>query len=106
MRIGDLSKRVDIQAPSYASDSAGGQVVTWVTLASSIPCALWPVSAVESIKTMGMILTISHRVKMRYRANMKASYRLKFGNRYFNIVSIINAGEQNRWLDLLVKEAA
>lgn len=106
MRIGDLNKIVDIQAPSYASDSMGGQVVTWVTLATAIPAAIWPVSAVESIKTMGMILTISHRVKMRYRANMKASYRLKFGDRYFNIVSIINPNEANRWLDLLVKEAA
>ncbi len=84
----------------------GGQVVTWASLATNIPAAIWPISASEAMEGMKQGLTISHRVRMRYRANMKASLRLKYGNRYFNIVSIINVQEANRTLDLLCKEAA
>jgi SPP1 family predicted phage head-tail adaptor len=105
LNIGALSKRIDIQAPTKVSDLMGGFVVSWSTLATSIPAALWPVSASEQVKAMGMDVTISHRIKMRYRANMRPSFRIRYGNRYFNIVSIINVGEQNKELDVLCKEA-
>jgi len=36
----------------------------------------------------------------------KSSWRLKFNNRYFAIVSVVNPGEKNEYLDLYCKEAA
>jgi SPP1 family predicted phage head-tail adaptor len=51
-------------------------------------------------------MTITHRIRIRYRANIKSSWRIKFANRYFNIVSIIDQNMQHKWLDILVKEAA
>jgi SPP1 family predicted phage head-tail adaptor len=105
VRIGDLDKRIDIQAPTRVSDGMFGFTETFSSIATSIPAAIWPISAQETIKAGEMTNIITHRVRMRYRANMKANYRLVYGTRYFNIVSIINVGEKNRWTEMLVKEA-
>ena len=106
MRIGELDKRIDIQAPTRVSDGMFGFTETFSAIATSIPAAIWPVSASETLKAGGMINTITHRIKMRYRANMRTSYRLVYGTRYFNTVSIINVGEKNRWIEMLCKEVA
>jgi len=67
--------------------------------------ALWPVSAGEVTAANATVMVVSHRIRIRYRSVMRAGWRVKFGNRYFNIVSILNPNEANEWLDLMVKEA-
>jgi len=106
MPIGDLNKRIDIQAQTRVADGMGGFTVVYTTLASSVAAAIWPTSANETVQANALVMVISHRVRIRYRSVMKASYRLKYGNRYFNIVSIINQNEANKYLDLMCKEAA
>ena len=106
VRIGELDKRISIEAPTRVSDGMFGFTETFSFIATSIPAAIWPISAQETIKAGEMTNIISHRVRTRYRANMKANYRLKYGDRYFNIVSIINVGEKNRWTEMLCKEVA
>lgn len=105
MKIGDLTKRVTIQYPAKVSDSMGGFTTTWTT-AAEIYAAVWPVSASEAIQAQGATMTITHRIRIRYRAQIKAGWRLKLGSRYFNIVSIIDQNEAHKWLDLMCKEAA
>jgi SPP1 family predicted phage head-tail adaptor len=51
-------------------------------------------------------MTITHRIRIRYRAGLLASWRICWSERYFNIVSIIDPNMAHRWLDVLVKEAA
>ena len=104
MRAGDLRHRIELQATTKASDSMGGFTNTWVTQAT-VWAGIWPISASEQIQAAQAIMTISHRIRIRYRDNVKASFRIKFGTRYFNIVSIINPSEANKHLDLMVKEA-
>jgi SPP1 family predicted phage head-tail adaptor len=105
MSIGDLNKRITLQYPTRVSDLMGGYTLTWIDYAV-VFAALWPVSANEQVQAMQTTMTISHRIRIRYRSVLKPSWRLKFGNRYFNIVSIINPNEAGEWLDLMVKEAA
>jgi len=83
----------------------GGFTSTWVD-AATVWAAVWPISANEQIKSMQETMTITSRIRIRYRSVLRPSWRLKFGNRYFNIVSIVNVNEANEWLDLMVKEAA
>jgi len=106
MRIGDLNKRIDIQAQTRTPDGLGGFTVVYATVASQIAAAIWPVSASETIQAAMTTMTITHRIRIRYRAGLRASYRVSWGGKYFNIVSIINPNMSNRWLDILVKEAA
>lgn len=102
--IGDLDKRITLQSKVQTSDSMGGFVETWVDEAT-IWAAIWPVSASETIQAAQMVMTISHRIRIRYHSTIKPSWRINFGTRFFAIVSIINPSESNKYLDLLAKEA-
>lgn len=81
----------------------GGTTITWND-GSTIFAAIWPVSANEATRSGQLSMDITHRIRVRYRRDIKGSWRLKFGERYFNIVSIINPNTANRSLDILCKE--
>lgn len=105
MRIGDLRHRVTLQYQTRVADVMGGAVVTW-TDAAEVWAAIWPVSANETLQAAQQVMTISHRIRMRFRPDLRSSWRIKFGTRYFAIVSMINPNEKGAILDLLCKEAA
>lgn len=101
----ELNKRVTLQIPAKAPDGMGGFTVTW-TDAATVWAAVWPVNATETIQAGKVGLTVTHRVRIRYRSVVKAGWRISFGGRYFNIVSIIDPNTAHRWLDILCREAA
>jgi SPP1 family predicted phage head-tail adaptor len=104
MEAGTLNKRIVIQAPTRVSDDMGSFTETWGEIAT-VWAAMWPLSATETVQSMQTGMTISHRIRIRYRSTFRPSWRLKFGNRYFNIVSILNPSERNEYLDILAKES-
>ena len=104
--IGDLNKRIDLIATTKVGDGMGGITETDITVASSIPAAIWPTSAKDMTVMNSTTMVISHRVRVRYRSVLRSSWRLKFGNRYFAIVSIIDPNEEHKFLDLMCKESA
>ena len=105
MRIGDLNKRIELQAATRVSDGMGSFTETYSTIAT-VWAAIWPISANELVRSMKETMEISHRIRIRYRSALRPDWRLKFGNRYLNIVSIINPNEKNELLDLMCREAA
>jgi SPP1 family predicted phage head-tail adaptor len=82
----------------------GGFTVTWIDHATTW-AAIWPLSANETKEAMQTGMTITGRIRIRYRTVLKPSWRIRYGNRFFNIVSVLNPNEANEWLDLMVKEA-
>ena len=102
---GELNKRITWQYKTKVADGMGGFTETAVD-ACTTWAAIWPISASETVQAGATTMTISHRIRIRYRSTFKASWRGKFGNRYFAIVSIINPNERNEYLDLMCKEAA
>ena len=105
MPIGDLNKRVTIQYVTKASDGMGGTTDTWND-GDTIWAAIWPTSVTQTIASAQPLGTITHRMRIRYRSNFKSTWRLKFGNRIFDIVGpAINPNEKNEYLDLMCKEA-
>ena len=105
IRAGQLNKRVTVQAPTRASDSRGGFTETWTDL-DTIWAAIWPASAKESMLSDKETMVATHRIRIRYRSAFSNRWRIKFGNRYFAIQSIINPSEQNEALDLLCTETS
>ena len=105
MRIGDLDKRVVLQYSTRTPDGMGGFTVAWVD-AATVWAAIWPVSAAETIQAAQTTMTITHRIRIRYRAVLKAGWRISYAGRYFNVVSIIDPNMAHRWLDVMCKEAA
>lgn len=103
MRISELSKGVDLQAPTKVGD-----VTTFVSVlpaGTTIAAAIWPISANEVIQANATVMIISHRIRIRYRSVMKANWRVVYAGRNFNVVSIIDPNMDHKWLDILVKEA-
>ncbi len=104
MQIGSLNRRIDIQAPTKVAD-----VTTFVSVlpaGTTIAAAIWPVSANEVVQANASVMIISHRIRIKYRSVMKSNWRIKYGDRFFNIVSIIDPSMSHQWLDILTKEAS
>ena len=105
MRVGDLRHRVTLQYATRVADGMGGATVTWTDVAE-VWAAVWPTSASSRIAADQEASEITHRVRMRYRPDMRASWRLKFGSRYLTVLGMVNPNEKGTMLDLLCKEAA
>ena len=103
-RIEDLNKRITLQSSTKVADGMGGLTVTWADVAT-VWAGVWPISAKEHIEAKQTGITITHQIRIRYRASVTGAYRVLFESRYFNIVSIIDHAEDHEWLDLLCKEA-
>ena len=102
--IGSLNKRITLQYETKTADGMGGFSVVW-TDSATIWAAIWPISANETIQSMQTDMIINHRIRIRYRSGVLPNWRINFGSRYFNIVSIINPSERGEWLDLMCKES-
>jgi len=103
--IGELNKRIILQYETKVSDSMGGFTTVWND-AATVFAAIWPTSAAELVQSMQTDMVISHRIRIRFRSVLRPSWRIKFGFRYFNIISILNPNEHNEWLDLMCREVA
>lgn len=106
MQIGELNKRVTLQYQTRVSDGMGGFTIVWND-AATVFASIWPISASERIQSEKVAGEITHRIRIRHRRNIRTSWRIKFGERYFNISGPpINPNERNEYLELLCKEAA
>jgi len=102
-QIGKLNKRISMQSATNTADGMGGDTQAWADT-PQIWAAIWPVSGREQVKNMANQGTISHQIRIRYRSGITPAWRVRFGTRYFNIVSIVNPEEKNEFLDLICKE--
>lgn len=105
MNIGSLNRRIELQYSTKTPDGMGGFKTIW-TVDAVVWSAIWPTSATEIIAANAISMVVTHRIRIRHRSILKSSWRIKFGDRYFNIVSIINPNMSNRYLDIMAKEAA
>lgn len=103
--IADFDKRIILEKPMVSRTAQGGTATTWTTA-----CTVWarilPTSAKEQRQSEQTVMTVSHTISIRYRRDVKASWKIKYKNRYFNIVSMVNPEEAGEWLDMNCKEVA
>lgn len=105
-RSGELNKLITLQAKAKVADDYGGFDVTWTDVGTNIWAAMWAKSGLEKSLSMQETMTITHHIRIRYRSAFSQAWRINFGNRYFNIVSIRNYEEKGRYLDLMCKEVS
>lgn len=103
MQIGELNKRITLQYETKTSDSMGGYDTTW-TDDLTVWAAIWPRSAKEIRRNEHPTMEISHQIRIWYHSTITTRWRIKYGTRYFNIISIINPDEKNSYLDILAQE--
>lgn len=103
MRSGTLRHRIIIQGSTEVEDGMGGFATVWADKLE-MWVAIWPLTAKERLDAMKLELQLTHKIRGRYRSEIMAKDRIKFGTRIFNIVSLINKDERNVQLDMLALE--
>lgn len=98
MRAGKLNRRIAIQGVTSTSDSTTGQVTdAWVT-STTIWAHIDPLNALEVASAGQTEEHITHRVTIRYRADISPQMRFLYGTRVFNVHRILDPDEAHREL--------
>lgn len=97
--LGDLRHRLVLERG--APDALGETVWTEV---DTVFAALTPVSAGEMPSGGGLAGTVTHRIEMRFRADVTARDRLRLGTRIFRILAARDLDERHRRLVVLAEE--
>ena len=92
-----------LQVKSVSRNTYGEETVSWVDHAT-----VWgkvePLRGKEYFRSAQEQSDVSHRIWIRYRKNVTPAWRIKWGNRIFEIESVINLREENRWLEIMARE--
>ena len=103
IKVGDLRHRVSIQRKTRAPDGVGGSIVTWVQYATPW-CKITPKTGSERIYLDRLNAQGLSTVIMRYRADMSEKDKLVFRGNEYQIRSIINIEERNRYSELVIEK--
>ena len=103
MRAGELRQHVELQVPTRSQNTMNEWIDTFATQAT-VWGAIQPLSGRLLFSAQQANSEVEGRVVIRYRRDVKPSWRIKFGNRYFKILSIINSQEDKEELQLLYRE--
>ncbi len=98
-----LRHRVTIQTPVVAKSGRGGEVTTWSALAT-VYAQVQTQSAREQVQNDQTQPTASHVVTIRYRRDVTTQHRVKWGERVFSIVGVMEPDNRLRTLQLQCQE--
>lgn len=103
VQVGELKHRLTLQFEDPQPDGQGGYTPIWTDL-GVVWASVQPISGQEALVARQLQDSITHKVRMRWRPNVKAAMRLKWGTRLFNIRKVSNLDEGNVWLELRCEE--
>lgn len=103
--------RIKLQYKTRVSDGGGGFTETWVDAPTGfadgkIPAKKTTHRSDEAVQAMAQTGTATHNFRIRYRSDVRASWRIKEGDRYMAIIGPPIEVERRRWLDITAREAA
>ncbi len=103
--IARLRHSIALQEVANAVDAGGGHARTWSTTAT-VPAEIKPLSGREQLHAMQLEDAVTHRITIRYRSDVipTTKWRVLFGTRTFNIRSVLNVDERNKFLIMLADE--
>lgn len=103
--IGELNKRIVLQAPIKASDGEGGYAVTWQDVAT-VRAKKTTHRSDEAVKAMAETGIAIHNYRIRYRTDVNNSWQIKEGNRVMAIIARPMEIGRREFLDITAKEIA
>ncbi len=104
IRAGELRHKIIIQQNTPTRDAMNAEVDSWADYAT-VWASIEPIRGKEFWDSQQINAEITGKIKLRYLAGVISKMRVKFGMRIFEILSVINPGEKNRELQLMVKES-
>ena len=105
MQAGNLRHQIELQTNTPTTNSFGEQIPVWTTQAT-VWASINPLAGREFVEAKQRKIDATVRIITRYRADMlpTPNWRVKFGNRIFDIDTVMNRNERNRTVDLMCRE--
>jgi SPP1 family predicted phage head-tail adaptor len=103
MKIGELRHRVVLQQKTVTEDALKQQSETWVDV-TTVWAAIEPLSGREYFAAKQVNAEVSVRITIRYRKGVTPDMRVVFGNRTFEVLSVIDPKERRESLILMCRE--
>lgn len=103
MDIGKLRHRITFQQLSNSKNEYGEPVEDWLDI-KTVWAEIKPVSGKQFFAAKQINAEISHNVYIRYRNGLSPSMRIKFKERTFEILYIMNVNESNTLMQIYCKE--
>lgn len=104
MNAGILRHKIDIEQELLIKNTYGESTQTWVIFKSGVFCSVEPIRGREYFAADEVKSEVTHRIRMRYLFGMRTKMRIKYNNRYFNIIDIIDIMERHKEMQLMVTE--
>jgi len=107
MRAGRLRHRVELHALSQTAGDFNEPVDTWTKFAT-VYADIHPMRGTERFEAAQVAAEATHKVRLRYDndvSTLDVRDRVIFGDRTFEIVSLVNRGERNIEVEMLCAEA-
>jgi len=107
MRAGWLRHRVQIYKNTPTRDDYGTSAPGWGPIVESYRWArVTPLAGREAERAKQVNSETTHEVEIRYSDDITTEMRVKYNDRYLEIIGIVNKDERNISLVLSCKEAA
>lgn len=103
IRIGKLDKRIEIGNVEEVRQDNGRYVESFVPF-HKCWARVHPLSGTERFDAQQIQSELSHRVEIRYYPGIMPQMKIKYGDRQFNIESVIDLEEQHREMYLNCSE--
>lgn len=104
-RIGDLRRRLTLEAPSRAAEEAGAAVVTWTTVAD-VWADVRALRGRESVDADAIVASVTHEITLRWRGDVTAAMRLRDAAVIYRIHVVRDPDGRRRRLCCLAEEQA
>ena len=103
MNIGKLRHRITLLRQVNEVNDYGASTQTWRTVAT-VWAEVRPLSGREYFSAQQVQSEVTTQIWLRYIDGIKPSMKVKFGNREFEILSVLNTQERDVSLQLMCKE--
>jgi SPP1 family predicted phage head-tail adaptor len=102
--IGSLRHRIQIQQATETRATDGSISQAWSNFAAA-RAEIVPLNGSESYVAQGLSAGVHHRITTRYIPGVVPKMRVLWGDREFDIVTVRNIDERNRWLVMQCEES-
>ena len=101
--IGALRRRVTLEAETRTADGGGGSVLGWVGV-TDLWAELRGLSGSETLAAEDLQAKVTHMVTIRRRMDVRPDMRIRFGQRLFHIVAVLDRDGPEPFLRILAEE--
>lgn len=103
MRARSLKHKITFQSQSDTKNDFGEQEKNYIDVLTTW-CSIQTITGREQFLSSQEYSTLSHKLRCRYSDKINTKQKIKFGDRIFNILAVLNIFEANRELEILVEE--